>query len=163
MGNQVVPGSPELIPMKVFTDKRGSVSKIVYPSAAPSPHVNFADEYLARSKKNVFRGFHRQTDEFAGTKTFQVITGMIDLYVLEASNLPVSDWSWHRFELRPDADALLVPERFFTGYLVKSEEAIVLAKSSTPYAPDFEQTLAPALIFKQSELQHWILSEKDSI
>lgn len=155
--------SPELIPIKVFTDKRGSVSKIEYPSDSPSAKPDFADEYLARSTKNVFRGFHRQTGEFAGTKIFQVISGLIDFYALESSSLPASDWIWHKFELRPDTEALIVPGRFFTGYLVKSEEAIVLAKSSTPYAPAFEQTLAPALFFKQVELQRWILSEKDSI
>lgn len=163
MGSEAVQASPELIPLKVFTDKRGSVSKIDYPSDPPSAKPDFADEYLARSSKNVFRGFHRQTGEFAGTKIFQVISGLIDFYALEESSLPTPDWNLQKFELRPDVDVLLVPGRFFTGYLVKSEEAVVLAKSSAPYAPAFEQTLAPALIFKQIELQTWILSEKDSI
>ncbi len=154
---------PEFIEPLNFSDHRGTIRKFVDISKSKFFPNGFMDEYLATSHKNVFRGFHRQVGAFATTKLFFVAQGEIDLYVLDPEMEMFTHESLSKYRLSPETGALIVPQRFFTGYLAVSECAVVLAKGSAIYASSAEDTLPPAKVFTAQEMKDWILSTKDSI
>ncbi len=154
---------PEYMEMVGFSDHRGTIRKFGEIANSNLFPNGFMDEYLATSHKKVFRGFHRQVGAFASTKLFYVPQGEIDLYVLEPQVQIAPQESLSKYRLSPETGALLVPLRFFTGYLALADNTVVLAKGSAVYAASAEETFPPARVFSAEEMKDWVLSSKDSI
>jgi dTDP-4-dehydrorhamnose 3,5-epimerase-like enzyme len=155
--------TPKILPNTEFTDHRGSIRKLDGETISSHFPSGPMDEYVALSRQNVFRGFHRQSGGAESAKVFYVLQGRVDMYILEAFPSKNSVISLNKFTLEPDTGSLFVPAKFFTGYFVASENALVLARGSAEYSPAHEETFPPALVFTTQEMKTWILSEKDSI
>lgn len=78
---------------------------------------------LAKSKRNVLRGMHRQNQ----TKLVMPVSGVIFDVALEPES-----GRWFGIEL-DDATALCIPPQYAHGYLVLSDEAVVQYIVDAPY------------------------------
>jgi dTDP-4-dehydrorhamnose 3,5-epimerase-like enzyme len=143
-------------------DSRGKLMKLpVFLNEAVFP-TGIQDEYIAYSKKNVFRGFHRQVPPKDGNKVFIVLVGEIELYTLDSSKVSGELYEAKRHKLWENGHAAVVPSNFYTGYLVTSEDAIVQVKSSVAYSKDSQRVISPRKVWGNDMTLGWILSEQDS-
>jgi len=142
-------------------DARGMLAKLRISSSLEIFPSGVRDEYIAYSSANVFRGFHRQIDPHDGVKVFFVISGNIELYTLDASQVTEGNHLIEKHIMCEAGQALVVPRGYFTGYLVKSEQAIVMVKSSSSYAPSFQMVISPNEVWPNAVTRDWLLSDQD--
>jgi dTDP-4-dehydrorhamnose 3,5-epimerase-like enzyme len=142
-------------------DARGKLAKLrVFSDIVVFP-LGILDEYTAFSKKNVFRGFHRQLDPHDGNKVFFVLSGEIKLYTLDVALVTGDQYVVEQCTVSENGNAVVVPRGYYTGYLVTSEHAIVQVKSSASYSPNFQKVVPPQDVWSQDTTGSWILSEQD--
>ncbi len=133
-----------LLEPKVFGDERGfffeSYNKRTLESLL-NRELNFVQDNHSLSAKNVLRGLHYQIKQPQG-KLVRVIQGEIfDVAVdLRRSSKTFGHWVG---EILSSANKrqLWVPEGFAHGFLVLSETAEVLYKTTDYYAPEHERVL----------------------
>jgi len=124
----------------------------------------FVQDNHSRSSQNVLRGLHYQIRQPQG-KLMRAIAGEIfDVAV----DIRRSSPTFGRFTARKlsaeNKRMLWIPPGFAHGFLVLSESAEVLYKTTDYYAPDHERTLLwndPDLAIPWPLAGHPILSEKD--
>lgn len=105
-----------------YKDPRGYFTELWKTSTIPM-RGEFYQLNLAKSKKNVLRGMHRQNQ----TKLVMPVYGVIFDVALEPET-----GKWFGVEL-DETCALLIPPQYAHGYLVLSEEAIVQYVVDAPY------------------------------
>ncbi|SPD65506.1 dTDP-4-deoxyrhamnose-3,5-epimerase [Cupriavidus taiwanensis] len=152
---------------KVFGDDRGfffeSFNARQFEDATGLKR-DFVQDNHSRSAKNVLRGLHYQIQQPQG-KLVRVVAGTVfDVAVDIRRNSP-NFGKWVGVELSAENKRQLwVPEGFAHGFVVLSESAEFLYKTTDYYAPQFERSLRwddPALAI------HWpidgapVLSKKD--
>ena len=125
----------KVITPKVFKDSRGyffeSYKTTTY-SATFSP-FNFAQDNEVRSKKNVLRGLHYQLKRPQG-KLVRVVCGKIMDVAVDIRIGSPTFGKFHIVELSADNKKIFyIPEGFAHGYLVTSEDSIVLYKCTNLY------------------------------
>jgi len=156
-----------IIEPKVFGDNRGffyeSYNQKVF-NKATGLNVGFVQDNHSRSAKGVLRGLHYQIQQPQG-KLVRVIRGTVFDVAVDIRRSSATFGKWVGVELSEENQLQMwVPEGFAHGYLVLSEYADFLYKTTDYYAPEYERSLLwndPALGIKWPVSEEPQLSEKD--
>jgi dTDP-4-dehydrorhamnose 3,5-epimerase len=130
---------------KVWGDERGfffeSFNGKVF-SQAVGREVNFVQDNHSRSRKGVLRGLHYQIQQPQG-KLVRVTEGEVfDVAVdLRKSSPTFGQWVGE-FLSAENKKQLWVPEGFGHGFVVLSDFAEFLYKTTNYYAPEYERSIA---------------------
>jgi len=134
-----------LIEPQVFGDARGFFFESFNHArfeAAIGRSVTFAQDNHSRSAHNVLRGLHYQVQQPQG-KLVRVVHGAVfDVAVdIRRSSPTFGQWVGEVLSAE-NRRQLWVPEGFAHGFLVLSEAAEFLYKTTDYYAPAFERSIA---------------------
>jgi dTDP-4-dehydrorhamnose 3,5-epimerase len=130
-----------LLTPKVFGDERGfffeSFNQRDF-EVATSQRVQFVQDNHSRSKKHVLRGLHVQTRHAQG-KLVRVTQGEVfDVAVdIRPGSPTCGRWTGHRLSAE-NKQQLWVPAGLAHGFLVLSDTAEFLYKTTDYYYPEFE-------------------------
>ncbi|WP_284078201.1 dTDP-4-dehydrorhamnose 3,5-epimerase [Herbaspirillum aquaticum] len=133
-----------LIEPKVFGDERGlffeSFNQAQFEKAIGKP-VQFVQDNHSRSVRNVLRGLHYQNQQPQG-KLVRVVQGEVfDVAVdLRKSSNTFAQWVCEILSAE-NKRQLWIPEGFAHGFVVLSDTAEVLYKTTDYYAPAFERSI----------------------
>ncbi|MEB3182038.1 MAG: dTDP-4-dehydrorhamnose 3,5-epimerase [Nostocaceae cyanobacterium] len=133
-----------LIEPKVFGDDRGfffeSYNQQKFTDTTGLT-VQFVQDNHSRSKQNVLRGLHYQIQQPQG-KLLRVIAGSIFDVAVDIRRSSSTFGKWVGYELSAENKSQLwIPPGFAHGFLVLSEFAEVLYKTTELYAPEHERTI----------------------
>jgi len=133
-----------LIEPKVFGDERGfffeSFNQAQFEQAI-GKSVQFVQDNHSRSARNVLRGLHYQIQQPQG-KLVRVVQGEVfDVAVdLRKSSKTFGQWVGEILSAE-NKRQLWIPEGFAHGFVVLSETAEFLYKTTDYYAPAFERSI----------------------
>src|SRR5712691_770700 len=103
--------------------------------------ANFVQDNHSRSARNVLRGLHYQIQQPQG-KLVRVVGGAIFDVAVDIRKKSRTFGMWVGVELSAETGKMLwIPEGFAHGYLVLSETAEFLYKTTDYYAPKFERMI----------------------
>lgn len=133
-----------LIEPKVFGDDRGlffeSFNQAKFESFV-GRQVNFVQDNHSRSVKNVLRGLHYQIQQTQG-RLVRVVQGEVFDVAVDIRKSSPTFGRWVGEILSADNNKQLwVPEGFAHGFLVLSDAAEFLYKTTDYYAPEFERSI----------------------
>ena len=134
-----------IIEPKVFGDERGfffeSFNQAKF-EAAIGRQVSFVQDNHSRSVKNVLRGFHYQIQQPQG-KLVRLVHGEVFDVAVDLRKSSPSFGQWVGEILSADNKRQLwVPEGFAHGFVVLSDTAEFLYKTTDYWAPEFERSIA---------------------
>lgn len=140
-----------IIEPKVFGDARGfffeSFNQRAF-AAATGLHPDFVQDNHSHSEKGVLRGLHYQIRQPQG-KLVRVVRGAVFDVAVDLRRSSPTFGRWAGIELSEENRLQVwVPPGFAHGFLVLSESADFVYKTTDYYAPQFERCLAwndPAL------------------
>ena len=156
-----------LLEPKVFSDARGfffeSYNRRSF-AQATGLEVEFVQDNHSRSARNVLRGLHYQIRQPQG-KLVRVTAGEIWDVAVDLRRASPSFGRWIATKLDAEARRMLwIPAGFAHGFVVLSEQAEVLYKSTDYYAPEHERTLLwsdPALAIDWPLAGTPLMTDKD--
>lgn len=157
-----------LMEPKVFGDERGfffeSFNQARFEEAIGKP-VQFVQDNHSRSAKNVLRGLHYQVQQ-RQAKLVRVVQGEVfDVAVdLRKSSRTFSQWVGEILSA-DNKRQLWIPEGFAHGFVVLSDTAEFLYKTTDYYAPAHERCILwndPTLSIQWPDGIQPILSAKDA-
>ena len=159
-----------LIEPKVFGDERGFFFESFNQRAfneATGLDVQFVQDNHSRSAKNVLRGLHYQLPPKAQGKLVRAVVGEVfDVAVDIRSDSPTFG-KWVGEVLSADNKRQLwIPPGFAHGFLVLSEVAEFLYKTTDYYAPELERCVRwddPGIGIKWPFSEPTVLSAKDCL
>lgn len=126
--------------------------------------VNFVQDNHSRSSKNVLRGLHYQIQQAQG-KLVRAVVGTIWDVAVDLRRSSPTFGQWVGCELSAENKRQFwVPPGFAHGFLVRSDMAEVLYKTTDFYAPQHERSLLwndPELAIDWNLTEEPILSDKD--
>ena len=127
---------------KVFGDTRGffleSFNQKTFQTLT-NLDVAFVQDNHSRSSKNVLRGLHYQIQQPQG-KLVRVVSGSVFDVAVDLRKSSPTFGKWHGVELSGENHRQFwVPAGFAHGFLVLSETADFLYKTTDYYAPQFER------------------------
>lgn len=130
---------------KVFGDERGffmeSFSQKVFDEAV-GHHVEFVQDNHSRSAKGVLRGLHYQLPPHAQGKLVRVTEGRVFDVAVDMRRSSKTFGRWVGVELSGENHRQLwLPPGMAHGFLVQSDRADFLYKTSGYYAPQAEASL----------------------
>ncbi|MFB2935032.1 dTDP-4-dehydrorhamnose 3,5-epimerase [Aerosakkonemataceae cyanobacterium BLCC-F154] len=133
-----------LIEPKVFGDSRGfffeSFNQRVF-AEKTGVEVNFVQDNHSRSSQNVLRGLHYQIQQPQG-KLLRVVLGEIFDVAVDIRKSSPTFGQWVGYLLSAENQRQLwIPAGFAHGFLVVSEVAEVLYKTTEYYAPEHERCI----------------------
>lgn len=134
-----------LLTPKVFGDERGfffeSFNQREFDQAIGQP-VTFVQDNHSRSKKGVLRGLHFQTKHAQG-KLVRVTAGKVfDVAVdIRADSPTYGQWTGHHLSAE-NHHQLWVPPGLAHGFVVLSDDAEFLYKTTDYYYPEYERSIA---------------------
>ncbi len=128
--------------------------------------VDFVQDNLAGSVKNVFRGMHFQKPPYQQAKLISVTEGKILDVIADIRPGSPTFGQWYAVELSEQNHLqLFIPKGFAHGYLVLSDRAKVFYKTDEFYRPEYDSGFRfddPRVgIRLPVPRQKLILSEKD--
>jgi len=133
-----------VIEPKVFGDARGFFFESFNGKAfdeAVGRHVEFVQDNHSRSAKGVLRGLHYQLEQTQG-KLVRVTRGAVFDVAVDIRRASSTFGKWVGIELTENNHKQLwVPEGFAHGFLVLSESADFLYKTTDYYAPGHERCI----------------------
>ena len=139
-----IPGLLILEP-KVFGDARGFFMESYNAKAfqdATGLTPNFVQDNHSRSGKGVLRGLHYQIEQAQG-KLVRVTRGSVFDVAVDLRKSSPTFGKWAGVELSEEnSRQLWIPPGFAHGFLVTSDSADFLYKTTDYYAPQFERSLA---------------------
>jgi dTDP-4-dehydrorhamnose 3,5-epimerase len=154
---------------KVFGDDRGFFYESFNAKAfleATGCEVSFVQDNHSKSAKNVLRGLHYQIQQPQGKLVRVAIGEVYDVAVdLRRSSEYFGQWVGVHLSAE-NKRQLWVPPGFAHGFLVMSENAEFLYKTTDYYAPAYERSLLwndPELGIEWPITEEPILSGKDQI
>ena len=156
-----------LLEPKVFGDERGfffeSFNQAKF-EAAIGRQVKFVQDNHSRSVKNVLRGLHYQIQQSQG-KLVRVVQGEVfDVAVdIRKSSSTFGHWVGEILSAE-NKRQLWVPEGFAHGFVVLSDTAEFLYKTTDYWVPEFERSIAwndPAIGIQWPIQGEPVLSAKD--
>jgi dTDP-4-dehydrorhamnose 3,5-epimerase len=158
-----------IVEPSVFGDTRGffyeSFNKKAFYEAT-GLNLNFAQENHSYSVKNVLRGLHYQVQQPQG-KLVRVVQGAVFDVAVDIRKASPTFGKWVSQVLSADnMRQMWIPGGFAHGFLVMSEAAEVLYKTTDYYAPQFERCISwndPALAIQWPINRNPILSPKDQL
>ena len=129
---------------KVFGDARGffleSFNQKTFQSLTWLD-INFVQDNHSRSSKNVLRGLHYQIQNPQG-KLVRVVNGNVFDVAVDLRKSSPTFGKWHGIELSGENHRQFwVPAGFAHGFVVLSETADFLYKTTDYYTPKFERCL----------------------
>lgn len=134
-----------IIEPKVFGDARGFFFESFNQKAfvdATGLDVKFVQDNHSRSAKGVLRGLHYQVQQPQG-KLVRVVRGAVFDVVVDIRQGSPTFGQWVGMELSEENHKQLwVPQGFAHGFLVLSETADFLYKTTDYYAPEHERCIA---------------------
>ena len=134
-----------LIEPKVFGDARGFFFESFNQKAfneATGTHFQFVQDNHSRSGRGVLRGLHYQVQQPQG-KLVRVARGAVFDVAVDIRKSSATFGQWVGVELSEDNHRQLwVPAGFAHGFLVLSETADFLYKTTDYYAPAHERCIA---------------------
>jgi dTDP-4-dehydrorhamnose 3,5-epimerase len=128
---------------RIFEDPRGAFFEAYNQKSFAQLGIDreFVQDNQSVSKRNVLRGLHYQIRQSQG-KLIRVLRGEIfDVAVDCRKSSPHFGRSINVILSAENRRALWIPEGFAHGFLVLSETADVLYKTTDFYSPQFERTL----------------------
>ena len=156
-----------IIEPNVFVDSRGfffesyNEKKILQMTGLP---VTFVQDNHSRSKKHVLRGLHYQIRQPQG-KLLRVIRGEVFDVVVDIRRSSPTFGKWVGDHLTAEnKKQVWVPPGFAHGFLVSSDAAEVLYKTTDYWAPEHERCIRwndPVLNVQWPITGHPLVSEKD--
>lgn len=130
---------------KVFEDERGFFFESFNQRAfreATGLNPAFVQDNHSRSAKNVLRGLHYQIKQPQG-KLVRVVAGEVFDVAVDMRKSSPRFGCWVGVTLSAENKRMMwIPEGFVHGFLVLSDSADVLYKTTDYYAPQHERTLA---------------------
>ena len=133
-----------VIEPKVFGDERGCFFESFNQKAfdeAIGQHVDFVQDNHSRSAKGVLRGLHYQIQQPQG-KLVRVVSGTVFDVAVDIRRSSSTFGQWVGVELSgSNHRQLWVPAGFAHGFLVLSETADFLYKTTDYYAPAYERCI----------------------
>ncbi|MDC0986225.1 dTDP-4-dehydrorhamnose 3,5-epimerase [Alphaproteobacteria bacterium] len=134
-----------IIEPKVFGDERGfffeSFNRRQFAELIGS-NVDFVQDNHSRSAKNVLRGLHYQIQQPQG-KLVRVVQGAVFDVAVDIRRSSPTFGQHVGVELSADNQRLFwVPEGFAHGFVVLSDTAEFLYKTTDYWAPEFERSLS---------------------
>jgi dTDP-4-dehydrorhamnose 3,5-epimerase len=134
----------KILKPRIFGDERGffmeSYNRRVF-NELLGIDVEFVQDNHSRSIKNVLRGLHYQIQQAQG-KLVRVISGEVfDVAVDMRKSSPHFGQAVSRVLTADNHEQMWIPPGFAHGFLVLSEEAEFLYKTSDFYAPEHERTV----------------------
>lgn len=133
-----------IIEPKVFGDERGFFLESFNQRAfneATGLNVNFVQDNHSRSTKGVLRGLHYQLQQPQG-KLVRVVRGAVFDVAVDIRRSSATFGKWVGVELSAENHKQLwVPAGFAHGFLVTSESADFLYKTTEYYAPQHERCI----------------------
>ncbi len=158
----------KLIKPRVFQDDRGFFLESFNAREfckSMGEEISFVQDNHSRSARNVLRGLHFQLEQPQG-KLVRVVSGEIfDVAVDLRPNSP-SYLKWVGMHLSANNFLMAwIPPGFAHGFLVLSEQADVLYKTTTYYHPQSDRSLLwsdPELKIEWPLMAEPILSSKDA-
>lgn len=134
-----------IIEPKVFGDQRGFFFESFNQKAfndATGLNTKFVQDNHSRSTKGVLRGLHYQIQQPQG-KLVRVVRGAVFDVAVDIRKSSVNFGRWVGVELTEENNRQLwVPAGFAHGFLVTSDSAEFLYKTTDYYAPEFERCIA---------------------
>ena len=133
--------NPVLLKSKIFYDERGYFFETY--KKPDFQAFGFTDEFIqdnvSRSYKNVLRGMHYQLDPKSQGKLVCCLKGEILDVIVDMRKGSPNFGKWQSYALSNDSGYVLyVPEGFAHGFLVKTDEAIFLYKTTKENSPAHE-------------------------
>ena len=105
-------------------------------------NINFIQDNESKSSKGVLRGLHYQVAPFSQSKLVRVIQGAVMDVVVDIRKSSPTFGQHLSFELTSNnKHQLFVPEGFAHGFLVLSDEAEIIYKTTDFYSPEHEYCL----------------------
>ncbi len=158
-----------IIEPKVFGDSRGfffeSFNQRAF-NAATGTDFNFVQDNHSRSEKGVLRGLHYQSGQPQG-KLVRVVRGAVFDVAVDIRPASPTFGAWVGVELNEhDNRQMWVPPGLAHGFLVLSESADFLYKTTDYYAPAQERCIAwddPSIGIKWPQGVEPLLSAKDRL
>lgn len=134
-----------IIEPKVFGDERGFFMESFNQKAfdeAVGRHVEFVQDNHSRSAKGVLRGLHYQLPPHAQGKLVRVTRGCVFDVAVDMRRSSPAFGKWVGVELsETNHRQFWLPEGMAHGFLVLSESADFLYKTTSYYAPETEGAL----------------------
>jgi dTDP-4-dehydrorhamnose 3,5-epimerase len=133
-----------LLEPKVFGDERGFFYES-YNKAALAELAGITDDFVqdnqSRSVKNVLRGLHYQIHQSQG-KLIRVTLGEVYDVAVDLRRSSPTFGKWVGYMLSAENRRMAwIPQGFAHGFLVVSEHAEFLYKTTNYWAPQFERSL----------------------
>jgi dTDP-4-dehydrorhamnose 3,5-epimerase len=158
-----------LIEPKVFGDARGFFLESFNQQAfdeATGTHHQFVQDNHSRSAKGVLRGLHYQLPPHAQGKLVRVVRGTVWDVAVDIRQGSPTFGQWVAEELSEDNHRQLwIPPGFAHGFVVLSETADFLYKTTAYYAPQHERCILwcdrDLDIRWPGVVNNYLLSEKD--
>jgi dTDP-4-dehydrorhamnose 3,5-epimerase len=152
---------------RVYQDARGffleSYNRRTFKEATELK-AEFVQDNISFSVRNVLRGLHYQIRQPQG-KLIAVMAGEIFDVAVDLRRSSPTFGKWVGVTITGGGHRMLwIPEGFAHGYLVLSEHAIVLYKTTDFYAPEHERTILwsdPTLAIRWPLEGEPIVSDKD--
>ncbi|MCK7226917.1 dTDP-4-dehydrorhamnose 3,5-epimerase [Enterobacter asburiae] len=153
----------------VFGDERGffmeSFNQQTFEKAV-GRKVEFVQDNHSKSSKGVLRGLHYQLPPFAQAKLVRCVVGEVYDVAVDIRKDSATFGKWVGLNLSAENKRQLwIPEGFAHGFMVLSDEAEFLYKTTNYYAPNSDRGLAwndPDIGINWPLSGKPILSEKDS-
>ena len=157
-----------LIKPKVFGDERGFFFESFNQRAfneATGLEVNFVQDNHSKSAKNVLRGLHYQLPPKAQGKLVRAVVGEVFDVAVDLRKESPTFGKWVSAVLSAEnKKQLWIPAGFAHGFLVLSESAEFLYKTTDYYAPEFERCIVwndPSLAIAWPLEETPVMSAKD--
>ena len=105
-------------------------------------NILFVQDNHSYTKRSVCRGLHYQKEPYEQDKLVRVLTGEIYDVIVDLRNTSNTFGQWHgEYLSSQNNNQLWVPKGFAHGFVVTSNEAIVLYKTTEYYSPEYERTI----------------------
>lgn len=125
--------------MESFNEQRFHAELVKLGLPKPRP---FVQDNHSCSKKGVLRGLHYQLPPYAQGKLVRVVSGAVFDVAVDIRKSSPTFGKWVGVELNEDNKRTFwVPEGFAHGFVVLSESAEFLYKTTNYYAPDSERSI----------------------
>ncbi|ELG4493482.1 dTDP-4-dehydrorhamnose 3,5-epimerase [Salmonella enterica] len=155
---------------KVFSDERGffmeSFNQKVFEEAV-GRKIEFVQDNHSKSTKGVLRGLHYQIEPYAQGKLVRCIAGEVFDVAVDIRKDSETFGKWVGVNISSENKRQLwIPEGFAHGFLVLSDSADFLYKTSNYYSPIHERGIVwndPTININWPINIDKILSEKDTI
>lgn len=104
--------------------------------------ILFVQDNHSYTKRSVCRGLHYQKAPYEQDKLVRVLTGEIYDVIVDLRSTSNTFGQWHgEYLSSQNNNQLWVPKGFAHGFVVTSNEAIVLYKTTEYYSPECERTI----------------------